>query len=418
MNDNDKSTARRAGDAGSRPARPSPAGARENTNGRLDIKRIGLLLGSIAALAAAPGCVADAGDEPGDLAGDEEAIEEVASASGAIINGYGWAYVLPGGSVGAPYSYNSSGGAVVGSKLTTGQYRVDLNGINAGGSAQVVAYGGNAHCKLFTTPLASGPKTSMFVTCHTPAGGFVDSAFVVFFDSRTGTDFSPYGGAYLSTGGGTSPSVTGFSWNSSGGANSVAWNAAQNMYVVTLPGMSSSNAAVHVTAYGANPNRCKVVSWGTGLVNVRCYNAAGAAVSSNGFSLSYLDRSLIPGNIGGHAWITGGGVGAGYTAAVGTISCFAPGSFSVAPNASNSWDLDVSLTDSDWGGDTGPWVVPMITAYGGSSNYCSVVNWGASAATGKSTVRVRCFDTNGTQVNASGTAFTSSITNWSQPGPC
>ncbi|WP_437817540.1 hypothetical protein [Sorangium sp. So ce1078] len=60
----------------------------------------------------------------------------------------------------------------------------------------------------------------------------------------------------------------------------------------------------------------------------------------------------------------------------------------------------------------------MITAYGSlNSNYCSVVNWGASPS-GTTTVRVRCFDSTGTQVNASGTAFTSSITNWSWPGPC
>jgi hypothetical protein len=34
MNDNAKSTARRAGDAGSRPARLSPEGAKKNTNWR------------------------------------------------------------------------------------------------------------------------------------------------------------------------------------------------------------------------------------------------------------------------------------------------------------------------------------------------------------------------------------------------
>ncbi|WP_437675819.1 hypothetical protein [Sorangium sp. So ce131] len=383
------------------------------------LKRRGLILGSIAALVGASGCVADAGDDAGDLAGDESAIEETGTSSEAsTVNGSGWAWVLSSGSVGGSYFYNSRGGSVVGTQLATGQYQVDFNAMRTGGSAQVVAYGSNAHCKLFTVPISSGAKTSLFVSCHTAAGGFADSAFVVFFDSRSGTDTSPYGGAYLSTGGGTSPSPTGASWNSSGGVNSVSWSAANSMYVVTLPGMASANAAVHVTAYGANANRCKVVSWGTGVVNVRCYDATGTPVSTNGFSLSYLDRSLIPGHIGGHAWITGGSVGTGYAAAVGTFSCFAPGSFSVAPNASNTWDLDVSLTDSDWGGDTGPWFVPMITAYGSSSNYCSIVNWGASAATGTTTVRVRCFDTNGNQVNASNTAFTSSITHWSSPGPC
>ena len=325
-------------------------------NGRLDIKRIGLVLGSIAALVTAPGCVADAGSDSGDDFGDEAPIEEVGTASDAItVNGSGWAWVTSGGSVGAPYFHNSSGGTVVAQKLTTGQYSVEFNGIHAAGSAQVVAYGGNAHCKLFTIPVVSGTKTTTYVTCHTAAGSFADSAFVVFFDSRSGTDFSPpYGGAYLSTGGGTSPTVIGSgNWNSSGGANSVSWSAANSRYTVTLAGMTSANAAVHVTAYGANANRCKVVSWGTGVVYVKCYDPTGAAVSSNGFSLSYLDRSLIPGHIGGHAWITGGTVGAGYSAAVGTISCFDPGAFSVAPNASNGWDLDVSLTDSDWGGDFG-----------------------------------------------------------------
>jgi hypothetical protein len=66
MNDNDKSTARRAGDAGSRPARPSPEGVKENTNASVFVRSkivlgAALCAASVALILSAPaGCVSEA----------------------------------------------------------------------------------------------------------------------------------------------------------------------------------------------------------------------------------------------------------------------------------------------------------------------------------------------------------------------
>ncbi len=325
----------------------------------------------------------------------------------------GWAWVQANGALGAPYTYSSNNGTIVSSRLATGQYGVDFNGLrySSGTNAQVVAYGSNARCKLFTTPLGNGIRTSVSVLCYGASGAFTDSAFVVLLDRRSGADSSPNGGAFLSTGGGTSPSVLS-GWNSTGGVNSVTWDSTGQYYVARLPGLSFSNASVHVTAYGANANRCKISSWGTGLVNVKCFDAVGNAVSS-GFSLSYMERGLIPGKIGGHAWITGGAVGAGYAAATAARPACSSSSFSTRANGSY---LDVSLTSSDFLPSSGPNLVPMITGYGSSSHYCNIMSWGASSGTG--TVTVGCFDQTGAAVNASSSAFTTTITNAAAPGPC
>lgn len=331
--------------------------------------------------------------------------------------GSGWAWVTSSGSVGGSYFYNSTGGSVIAAKLATGQYEVDFAGLSSGGGAQVVGYGSNAQCKLPVTPLVGGARVSVFVTCYSPLGVLVDSAFVVVFDAPAGASSALHPGAHLSTGGGTSPTVlVGSSWNSSGLANTISWDPSSRTYVATLPGMTSGNAAVHVTAYGGNADRCKPLGWGTGVVYVSCYDPAGNTVAS-GFSLSYRDTSLLAGHVGGHAWITHGRLGGGYAAAEGASGCEADGSFSVARSPFNAWDLEVALTASNWPADFGSWVVPMVTAYGASANYCSILGWDSSSS-GTTSVQVRCFDGAGNQIDASTTELTLSITNRYPPAPC
>jgi hypothetical protein len=356
------------------------------------------------AFAFASGCAATGMDSP-------ERVGTTASAITVVGSGYAW--VTAGGVLGAPYSYDSSGGTIASARFSTGQYEVDFPGIAHASptSAHVVAYGSNAHCKLAAPPGGTPAKTVLMVSCYTAAGALADSAFVVSLDERSGLDASPRGGGFFSVSGGTTPSIAN-SWSSAGGVNAVTWNASSQQYVATFPGLSFSNAGVHVTAIGATADRCKIVSWSTASVTVKCFDAAGSAVAAD-FAISYLERSLVPDHVGGHAWITGGAPGAGYSAAEGNIQyCSAP-TFSTAPSGPN---LTVSLTDSSFWGSPASDLFPMVTAYGTTKNYCNVVGWYTSGSTTSATVS--CFDQAGTTIDPATTPFTISITNRSGPGPC
>ena len=306
----------------------------------------------------------------------------------------GFAWVQGSGTLGT--GYNGTGGAVSTSKLGTGQYLVEFAGhVASGSNAQVTAYGNAAtQCKLLTTPLGSSSYVRWYVLCYDAAGTLTDSPFnIVTENTSGGGEF----GAYLFATG----SSTYHSWNSSGGTNTVT-NTSTGLYTVTMPGMPSSNAAVHVTATGANANRCKITSWGTGSVGVRCYNASGALANTS-FSVSYRSIGLIRQKIGGHAWINNGTVPSIYAAARST--CWANPPFSVTPVGS---DIDVTLPQSDWA--PGHWsnVMPIVTAYGSNANHCKVTFWNVVGDT--TTARVRCFNNAGVQVNASTTSFDFSLT--------
>jgi hypothetical protein len=66
-------------------------------------------------------------------------------------------------------------------------------------------------------------------------------------------------------------------------------NPSTGNYTVTFAGAGASSVNtpdtfirhVQVTAYGANPNFCKVVSWAGTNVNVQCYDTAGALVNNS-----------------------------------------------------------------------------------------------------------------------------------------
>lgn len=358
-----------------------------------------------ALLLAAQGCAVSSASEG--------SPERVASSSAAVtVDGNGWAWVLPSGALGSPYAYNSTRGAIISSHAGTGTYKVEFQGIYGFTPAigHVVAYGSNAQCNLVTFPRAIGFGTTLYVDCYAPGGAPIDTAFVAFVDGRSGNDVSPNGGAFVHTTGGTTPSITG-AWNSTGGSNTVAWNSSTSDYTVTFPGIGFYNAGVQVTAYSGGSDRCKIVGWGTGSVNVKCFTAAGVPTAS-GFGLSYVERAQIARKSGGHAWITAGSVGWGYAAATGDIADCSSPTFSTSRSGSN---LVVSLTDAD-ATTGGPAIVPLVSAYGSDATYCNVVGWSVDYRTAR--VGVSCFDGGGTQIDASSTAFTTTITDAYEPGPC
>ena len=371
------------------------------------MKKLALLALAASVFALVPGCVADTSDSDS----TDEIVGE--SESALVVNGSGWAYVNMNGSLASGYSYNSKGGTVTTAKLATGQYSVDFNNIAYvnPSNAQVATVGGNAQCKLFTTPTGNGLKTSAYVNCYTPAGAFVDSAFVVTLDSRSGNDAAPNRGAFASTGGGTSPTLV-QSWNSSGSANSIVWNAATQMFNVTLPGLALENAAVHVTAMGANANRCKVNGWNGGVVRVQCMTSAGALTSSAGFSLTYQERSILPLKAGAHSWVSGGAPQANYSGGYGFYSCYVP-TYSAA-TASQS--LKVTMASINFTPSTPQALVPMVTAYGSSTDYCTLSGWGSTGNDGSALVT--CYTSSGALVTPGNAPFELTISSRDIPAPC
>lgn len=372
------------------------------------MKKLALVAMAAASLAIVPGCTVDSVDS-------ESSDENVAESESAIVvNGAGWAYVSASGALNTSFSFNGSGGTITSSKLAAGQYGIDFNNIPyvSPSNAQVTAVGGNAQCKLFTTPTGNGLKTSLYVMCYTPGGAFVDSSFLVTLDSRSGSIGAPYRGAFMTTGGGTSPTAL-QSWNSAGLANTILWNASSQMYEVTLTGVGFSNAAVHVTAVGANSNRCKVNSWtSAGMVRVQCMTSAGALTSGNGFSLTYQESSILPLKAGAHSWVPSGAPAAAYSNGLGYMSCNFP-TFSAAPAGQN---LKVTMTDINYSLSAPQTIVPMVTAYGSNTDYCTISSWGATGHDGSATVS--CWNGAGALISASSTQFDLTISSRDIPGPC
>lgn len=69
----------------------------------------------------------------------------------------------------------------------------------------------------------------------------------------------------------------GYSFNPSGSPVTVT-RSATGAYSVSFPGLAMTEGHVQVTGYGGSANACKVSSWGSSTVFVRCFTPAGAAV--------------------------------------------------------------------------------------------------------------------------------------------
>jgi hypothetical protein len=199
------------------------------------------------------------------------------------------------------YQFNSTGASNTITHSSTGIYQVKLPGLGGpGGTVKVTAYGwGNEYCKV-TSWTYTGADEYVNVACQTPAGTLVDSYFTATFHEAIGllgtlTDASPERG-YVWANDAFAASYTpssSYSYNSDGLTNTIT-RSSTGVYQVTLPGLATSRGHVEVTAYGpsAASTRCKVASWGSSgsdeFVNVRCFDATGAAADSR-YALTFVD---------------------------------------------------------------------------------------------------------------------------------
>jgi hypothetical protein len=242
------------------------------------------------------------------------------------------------------------------------------------------------------------------VKCFGTDGQLRSSAFVLFFGK--GTQVGHYASVRTLDESGTAWDFARF--NSTGGTNEVRRLSTGN-YLVTLPGLTSANAGVHVTARGIRPawqkpTYCTAGPWSAGSVYVQCFNTDGVRTNSM-FDLSYSNRMLVPYRIGGHAWINGSSVPSAYRrvttalAEFGTVTVSGFGPFRL-----------VSYGGTDAGDDM-PYA-PLVTAYNGS-HFCKLV--GSFADGSDHTLMVQCYTPTGTSLAAP--QFTSSLVGAYYPAP-
>jgi hypothetical protein len=196
---------------------------------------------------------------------------------------------------GSDLRFNSTGGTNTVVRNSTGNYTVRMPGLGAtiGGTVLVTAFGTDSKTCKVTGWGSSGTRLDASVQCHTAAGAVSDSQFTVTYANRlsnlgvTGAKIG-YLWAHDPTSASYTPTST-YSFNSSGGSNTVTRNGVGN-YTVHLPGIGDNNGHVQVTAYGSGSERCKSGGWsssgGTLDASVVCFTPAGAAVDTL-YTVSY-----------------------------------------------------------------------------------------------------------------------------------
>jgi hypothetical protein len=311
---------------------------------------------------------------------------------------YGFAWVNPPNPVYPDYSFNS-GGATNTYTGSNGIYQVTMPELGvSGGTVQVVSYGGSpTRCKVQSW-YPSGGAQIINVRCHDTNGLLASSPFVVFFNKGNDLAGGRLGHLYFS--GSSVPA--GYSYNSSGGTNSVT-RTSLGHYNAFLPGLSFSNAGVHVTAYGSGPEFCNIVGWGDTEVSIRCNDKDGNPADS-AFVLNYSETTPRPERVGGHAWVVGLSAPSDYQFEQPVYACGA-----VAPiTVSGSTDVTYPNTrPTAWSQAT----MVLATAYGETGNFCKVQGW-TWTSTGYVT-HTACFTPSGAPIS---TPFTSSLMgDWAAP---
>ncbi|NMO20913.1 trypsin-like serine protease [Pyxidicoccus fallax] len=286
------------------------------------------------------------------------------------------------------YSHNSTGGTNTITRTAVGSYRVEMPGLGqSNGNVQVTAYGGTANrCKVSSWG-PSGTALHVYIACYTAAGAAADSYFVAQY-YRAGAG-NPQQGAYLWANQPSTASYTPsryYSYNSRGGTNTVT-RTGVGAYQANLPGFTTIGGNVQVTAYGYGSHHCKVASWGTNIVYVRCFDAAGNPADTY-WTLRYTDRHVAnSGQRGAYAWLS---------------DATSPTS---TPSSWYQWhSLGSTLTASRSGTGSYTMHIPgiaaynrtsaMVTAYGYTNTYCNVSSW-FSNSSGGTDVNVQCRDATG-----------------------
>jgi hypothetical protein len=288
-------------------------------------------------------------------------------------------------------------------RLGTGSYRVELPNFNFfGGVVHTSAYNSSSYCNVIRW-FPNGTKLEVYVSCYTPAGQGTDTLFTMFF-YKNARNLPTHGLAYLLA---NSPSTSSYTptdiyqYNSRGAKNTIT-RSSVGQYTVNFPKMQlnaneqGKGGTVQVTAYGSR-NACKVGGWGesagTVTAAVRCYSPSGVLTDSL-FTASFMRE---PGTIGivrdsdestAHYVWANSPTSASYTPSTFYQAYSSASANLSAITRSSTGQYTVTIPGLKAFDDT----LALVTAYGSSSNRCSIGGWGGSPVQ----VSVNCYTAGGT----------------------
>lgn len=188
-----------------------------------------------------------------------------------------------------------------------------------------------------------------------------------------------------------------YSFNSSGGAINVT-RSGVGTYAVRFGGIGGGVAAggnALVTAYGGGSEICKVVNWNSGgadfIVNVRCFDTAGSLADTRYTARVALHSAAASGK-NGYAWADNP-ASAGYTPSASYSFNSTGGAITINRGGVGTY----AVKFSGLGGGTSAGGNVQVTAYGGGSETCKVMNWSSGGP--DFTANVRCFTSSGGPVD-------------------
>ncbi len=209
---------------------------------------------------------------------------------------------------------------------------------------------------------------------------------------------------------GAGPAVAGFAWGNQPGnpayfpATGYEFNSAglpiqilrpfAGTYQVKFFGMAASGGVAHASAYLSN-SLCAVASWTPAgadqLVNVRCYNNAGALVDSR-FVVNFTNRK--PGGVNfGYLWNDNPVPGpAGHTPSAAYSYDSAGEAITVHRSAVGRYQVYLGAFAAD---SPGLWAAGhlRVTPYGAAARHCQVLD--PALVADPSLIEVRCYDDTG-----------------------
>ena len=184
------------------------------------------------------------------------------------------------------YSYNAGGGAITATRSAVGVYSMQFAGLPlSGGNVQVSAYNSAAKCNV-----AGWGLGQVAVHCFDATGSPVDSQYTVsvILNHPVGAaSMEAYAYANISDIPSYTPNVrySYDSYNSSGQAITASTSGV-GLYTMAFSGIGLNGGNVKVSAYQSNA-LCNVASWGTGSIQIACYDSTGAPVNSQ-YTVVYM----------------------------------------------------------------------------------------------------------------------------------